>query len=421
MPAAPKPAQPAPDAPLDLVEWRVDSKPFERDGSHRCRYVPYLDAARVATLLDQWVGPDRWRDIYEPAEVAGQTVLWCHLEIRFGEVWVRKSDLGTPSNMEAQKGLVSDAFKRAAILKWGVGRNVYMLPTLWAPCDVDSKGNARPNRETSRSIRDSLHQRGITANAHVRDEDATGGTEGSGEHSGPVPPDAPGEAETASASPTNAAEAGEATPPSPPAAQGDLPDPAPGGSPDLDADAERRRVAVCAATSDIGLTDDQRHQLIFAVTGGRSSSSRNVTAEDVAKIRAACVRLKSEKLRLEIHADTGRPVLIDTQFGWPSSDYPNPIPPADPPEAQAPAAGAPAGDASMDLATTRSALTGKEWVAKAARYGLKQGGLVRKARQLAGELGVTLPQDEDHIVGPQLIAALHDWIESHPVKQERAA
>lgn len=38
------------------------------------------------------------------------------------------------------KGTVSDAFKRAASLKWGVARNVYLLPSLWAVCKVSSSG-----------------------------------------------------------------------------------------------------------------------------------------------------------------------------------------------------------------------------------------------------------------------------------------
>jgi hypothetical protein len=128
----------APPVPLELVEWRVDSKPTDGNAKlSRCRYVPYVNARIVQKLLDEWVGPLGWSDAYEPATLGGQAGLWCHLTIH----GVTKTDFGVPSNMESGKGLVSDAFKRAACLKWGVAGNVYDLPTLWGPCKVSKKGN----------------------------------------------------------------------------------------------------------------------------------------------------------------------------------------------------------------------------------------------------------------------------------------
>ena len=129
----------APSVPLDQVEWRVDSEPYERSGRTVCRFVPYLNAPIVARLLDEWVGPDGWSDDYEVGTLGGKEVLWCSLTI--GEV--TKRDVGMPSNTEAQKGQVSDAFKRAACLKWGVGRNVYDLPTLFAVCGARENRNGK--------------------------------------------------------------------------------------------------------------------------------------------------------------------------------------------------------------------------------------------------------------------------------------
>ena len=157
----------APDAPLKDVEWRVDGRP----SGAKARFVPYLNAPTVARLLDLWVGPENWRDEYEPAPGKG---LWCHLSVRVKDVintatgssvsdWVTKTDIGVPSNFEGEKGQVSDAFKRAACLKWGVGRNVYDLPTLWAPCRVDPKGNAWPNDETLPHIQKQLKALGFEA------------------------------------------------------------------------------------------------------------------------------------------------------------------------------------------------------------------------------------------------------------------
>lgn len=132
---------PPPDVPLDLVEWRVDGKPTVGDNP-RARFVPYIGAATIAGLLDQWVGPDGWSDAYQAGTVGGHEAMWCTVSIRSpaGD-WVSKTDIGTVSQFEPQKGAVSDSFKRAACLKWGVGRNVYQLPTLWAPCRVQRKQN----------------------------------------------------------------------------------------------------------------------------------------------------------------------------------------------------------------------------------------------------------------------------------------
>lgn len=147
----------APDAPLSAVEWRVDGKP----SGAKARFVPYLNAPTVARLLDQWVGAANWKDDYEPAAGKG---LWAVVSIRVEDEWVPKKDIGVPSNFEGEKGQVSDAFKRAACLKWGVGRNVYDLPTLWAPCRVDQKGNAWPTDDTLPHITKQLKALGIEAN-----------------------------------------------------------------------------------------------------------------------------------------------------------------------------------------------------------------------------------------------------------------
>lgn len=159
------------DVPLEQVEWRVDSEPYERNGRTSCRWVPYLNAPIVARLLDEWVGPDGWSDSYDSGTLAGKEVLWCHLDIG----GVVKSDVGVPSNTEAQKGMVSDAFKRAACLKWGVGRNVYDLPTLWAVCGSrNGKNDKKIATETPETLPDILRQlktRGFDAEGgRVRDE-----------------------------------------------------------------------------------------------------------------------------------------------------------------------------------------------------------------------------------------------------------
>jgi hypothetical protein len=152
---------PAPPVALELVEWRVDSPPTDPSLKlSRCRFVPYVNAPIVRRLLDEWVGPFGWEDTYEPATLGGQAGLWCHLTIHGPDRTVTKRDFGVPSNMESGKGLVSDAFKRAACLKWGVAGNVYDLPTLWGPCKVgrNKKGEPIAYFDPERTAADLLKQ-----------------------------------------------------------------------------------------------------------------------------------------------------------------------------------------------------------------------------------------------------------------------
>ncbi len=54
--------------------------------------------------------------------------IWCKDNDSIGWVW--KSDCGTESNTEAQKGEASDSFKRACF-NWGIGRELYTSPFIW--------------------------------------------------------------------------------------------------------------------------------------------------------------------------------------------------------------------------------------------------------------------------------------------------
>lgn len=103
----------------------------------------YKTARTDYALLDETVGPERWGCDYR--EVKGN--LFCDLSIRFNDGWVTKSNCGTESNMEAQKGEASDAMKRAGFA-WGIGRELYTAPFIWVPADRLQKlsQNQRTNK-----------------------------------------------------------------------------------------------------------------------------------------------------------------------------------------------------------------------------------------------------------------------------------
>jgi hypothetical protein len=66
----------------------------------------------------------------------GKTV--CDIGIKvMGASGIWKADGAGDTDVEAEKGALSDAFKRAAV-RWGVGRYLYGLPSPWV--ELEKKG-----------------------------------------------------------------------------------------------------------------------------------------------------------------------------------------------------------------------------------------------------------------------------------------
>ncbi len=113
--------------PPHQTHWRIGST-WQRDGKKHGMLLAYIDARDVMDRLDAVVGPDGWQDTYE--ETASGIIV-CALSLRMPQedgpdVWVLKSDGAGQTDVEGQKGGISDAFKRAAV-KFGVGRYLYSL------------------------------------------------------------------------------------------------------------------------------------------------------------------------------------------------------------------------------------------------------------------------------------------------------
>ena len=100
-------------------KWRVQSA-----NKYGAQCVAYVDARDVQDRLDKVCGQGGWQVKYE--EHKGN--LFCSIGIQCKDVmgFVWKSDCGTESNVEKQKGEASDAFKRAAVM-WGIGRFLYSM------------------------------------------------------------------------------------------------------------------------------------------------------------------------------------------------------------------------------------------------------------------------------------------------------
>src|SRR5262245_53056728 len=108
----------------DVISWRAGSTNKDKT---RGLALAYIDARDVQDRLDTVVGPENWQSRYPHAN--GKTV--CEIGIRYGkDEWIWKADGAGDSDFEAEKGALSDAFKRAGV-KWGIGRYLYDIPAIW--------------------------------------------------------------------------------------------------------------------------------------------------------------------------------------------------------------------------------------------------------------------------------------------------
>ena len=134
------------DLRADEIECRVQS--VRENG---LVLLLYKDARVDMNILDETVGASNWQR--EHYECKGN--LFCRVGISIERPltadskireWVWKSDCGTESNTEAQKGEASDSFKRACF-NWGIGRELYTSPFIWvdaAHCNIkDGRNNAK--------------------------------------------------------------------------------------------------------------------------------------------------------------------------------------------------------------------------------------------------------------------------------------
>lgn len=103
----------------------------------------YKDARADMAILDETVGQARWQR--EHYEVKGN--LYCRVGIKINDEWIWKSDCGTESSTEAQKGESSDAFKRACV-NWSIGRELYSAPFIWIKKDDCNIYTVQVNNKT---------------------------------------------------------------------------------------------------------------------------------------------------------------------------------------------------------------------------------------------------------------------------------
>ena len=119
--------------PPAKISWRVGPT-NNKDNPTSGIALAYIDARDVQDRLDEVCGVN-WQSRYPHA--AQKTV--CEIGIKIDGEWYWRADGAGDTDMEAEKGSLSDAFKRAAV-KWGVGRYLYDVDSPWV--DVVKKGKS---------------------------------------------------------------------------------------------------------------------------------------------------------------------------------------------------------------------------------------------------------------------------------------
>lgn len=117
--------------PVSKIHWRVGStnakklncKPWE---ATKGIALAYVDARDVMKRLDDVMGP-RWQCRYP---ILDSGLLICDVGLKINDEWIWRSNGAGDTQVEAEKGKASDAFKRAAVL-WGIARYLYALPNKW--------------------------------------------------------------------------------------------------------------------------------------------------------------------------------------------------------------------------------------------------------------------------------------------------
>lgn len=123
--------------PAKDIEWRLQECGKKKSGEIWAMCLAYITNRAIMQRLDDVCGPENWKNEYAPGPHGG---IICGLSIRCGEEWVTKWDGADNTAVEAVKGGLSDAMKRAGV-QWNIGRYLYNLESGWA--EIADKGEYR--------------------------------------------------------------------------------------------------------------------------------------------------------------------------------------------------------------------------------------------------------------------------------------
>lgn len=130
----------------EVVHWRVGPK-----NGTMTKPLAYIDARDVMQRLDDVCGAENWQRRYTHVT---ENKCVCEVGIRIDGEWVWKADGAGDTDIEANKGALSDAFKRAAV-NWGIGQYLYGIDSPW----INLEGGKIPDLALAR-LKQSLTNKG---------------------------------------------------------------------------------------------------------------------------------------------------------------------------------------------------------------------------------------------------------------------
>ena len=130
----------------DQIEVRVGQV-----SAKGCTLLLYKTSRTDAEILDRIVGQGNWQKRFYTLQGVGvgdsvRSIVVCSVGIYDEDKheWIYKDDSGTESQVEQDKGVCSDAFKRAAGGScWGIGRELYYTGFIFAKVPTQTKSNGK--------------------------------------------------------------------------------------------------------------------------------------------------------------------------------------------------------------------------------------------------------------------------------------
>lgn len=136
--------------PAEIIDWRVGSTTQDKS---KGMALAYIDARTVMDRLDAVCGPDGWQNNY----VVTGPIAVCNIGVRMPDgVWIWKSDGAGATDVEGEKGMLSDALKRAAV-RWGIGRYLYEMGSPWVA--LEPAGRSYKIADAERKKLDEVHDK----------------------------------------------------------------------------------------------------------------------------------------------------------------------------------------------------------------------------------------------------------------------
>ncbi len=108
------------------IEWRVQSQ----TSTGKLIVVPYINNRCVMHRFDAAFGAENWTSEFR--EIANGFL--CRLTVTINDRQVYREDGASKTNIEPEKGGISDAMKRAAV-QFGLGRCLYDYPRVMVECE----------------------------------------------------------------------------------------------------------------------------------------------------------------------------------------------------------------------------------------------------------------------------------------------